>query len=124
MLKGLQEYNYDELTITNQTGLNYLDSKVSYYVVVNEVLEFNKENFSKILSDSTYNNIIKILGIFINEKYDDYKDILKLRYRKCRLLFESDDENLLKILNFFNLVWPQLISKGYIYKDVVINKKN
>ena len=83
-----------------------------------KLLNFREASIKQQLENEEIKNLIKIIGLQIDKKYDTKEDLATLRYHKIICLTDQDvDGSHIKglIMNFIHYQWPNLIK----YKDFI-----
>lgn len=86
-----------------------------------KVLNVEKANINRILSNAEIQTIIQALGCGFGEGYGDDFDIRKLKYHKVIILTDADVDGAhirILLLTFFHRYMPELIHGGHIYIGV------
>lgn len=72
---------------------------------------------SQIIENAEINNIIKIIGLQYNKKYNTEDDLKSLRYGHMMIMTDQDqDGSHIKglVINFIHSNWPGLLKLGFV----------
>jgi DNA topoisomerase II len=96
-----------------------------------KLLNVREATHKQILENAEINNLIKILGLQYKKKYLTLDDLKTLRYGKCMIMTDQDqDGSHIKglLINFIHTNWPELLRlpflEEFITPIVKATKKN
>lgn len=115
-------------------GLSEIGRKnYGVFPVKGKVVNVRKATDAKVKANTEIKNIMKILGLSFNRKYDNEEDMKSLRYGGVCLLTDSDSDGCHitgLLLNFFHYYWPALVkNQDFVFRFVtpmikIENKRN
>ena len=112
------ELNYDYYGIFSVQGVIPNIRKKIKWIVEKKTGDKYPQLHKDILKSERLMSLFSILGLDVNNRYDDIKDIEKLNYG-CVIIATDQDEDgkgniRSNIINMFQTLWPNLVSHGFI----------
>lgn len=101
-------------------GLSSMENGNKFYGVFplrGKFLNVREAGHLQVTKNAEIINILKIMGLKYNVKYDDQADVSRLRYGKIMIMADQDvDGSHIKglIINFFHNTWPHLLRRNIL----------
>ncbi|XP_053400628.1 DNA topoisomerase 2-alpha-like [Mercenaria mercenaria] len=82
-----------------------------------KVLNVREASHKQIMENAEINNVVKIMGLQFNKKYEDHDQLKMLRYGKIMIMTDQDqDGSHIKglLINFLQHFWPNLLKHNVV----------
>jgi len=90
--------------------------KYGVFPLHGKMLNVREAFIKQILENEEVSNLVTIIGLNFNEKYESRESLKQLRYGKLMIMTDQDHDgsHIALIINFLHFFWPNLLKHGFV----------